>query len=252
ETHVHAARVGLHRRVEEAADVGELLDRGHRAVHLPAREAEERAVEIRVLAAAEVRVESRADLEKRGDATVHLERSPRGLRRTREELEQGRLPRPVRANDAERRARLDREADVAEGLHRLGRRVLPQDRLLERAAPLAAKLVGLRNVIRADRTHLRVMTAEISAPKRSSFSMRMFAASFGSATSSARLVLAARRVRISGFANPASSTISAYRPGGTGRRTPGSRHTSRAPIRSESVFGTTTTSGAPDTSVRRS
>ena len=41
EPHVHAARVGLHRGVEEAADVGELLDRGHRAVHLLAREAEE-------------------------------------------------------------------------------------------------------------------------------------------------------------------------------------------------------------------
>src|SRR2546430_262563 len=232
ETHIHAARVGLHRRIEEAADIGELLDGRHRAVHLLARETEERAIEVCVLAAAKVRVESRADLKKRGDATVHLERSPRGLRRTREELEQGRLPRPVRANDAERRARLDREADVAEGLHHLGRRVLPQDRLLERAAPLAAKLVGLRNVIGADRAHLRAMTAEISAPKRSSFSTRMFAASFGSATSSARLVPAARRVRTSGFANPASSTMSAYRLGGTGRRAPGSCHTSWAPIRS--------------------
>src|SRR5439155_17583983 len=113
ETHVHAARVGLHRRIEEAADVGELLDRRHRAVHLPARETEERAVEVRVLSAAEVRVESGADLKERGYATVHLQRSTAWLRRTREQLEQGRLPRPVRANDAEGRARLDREADVA-------------------------------------------------------------------------------------------------------------------------------------------
>src|SRR5438477_1168528 len=113
ETHIHAARVGLHRGVKETADVGELLDGRHRAVHLPARKPEERAVEIRVLAATEVRVESGADLKKRGDTTVDLERSARRFRRTREQLEQGRLPRAVRANDAEGRARLDREADVA-------------------------------------------------------------------------------------------------------------------------------------------
>src|SRR6266513_2433240 len=209
EAHVHAARVGLHRRVKEAPDVGELLDRGHRAVHLLARKAEERAVEVRVLAAAEVGMESGADLEERGHATVDLERSTGRLRRAREELEQRRLPRSIRADHTERGPRLHREADVAERLHHLGWCVLPQDRLFERAAPLAAELVRLRDVVRADRAHLWAMAAEISAPKRSSFSRRMFAASFGSATSSARLDPAARSTRTSGFANPASSTISA-------------------------------------------
>src|SRR6266513_158333 len=209
EAHVHAARVGLHRRVKEAPDVGELRDRGHRAVHLLARKAEERSVEVRVLAAAEVGVESGADLEERGHATVDLERSTGRLRRAREELEQRRLPRSIRADHTERGPRLHREADVAERLHHLGWCVLPQDRLFERAAPLAAELVRLRDVVCADRAHLWAMAAEISAPKRSSFSRRMFAASFGSATSSARLDPAARSTRTSGFANPASSTISA-------------------------------------------
>src|SRR5439155_8316515 len=44
EAHVHAARVRLHGSVEEAADVGKLLDRGHGPVHLLPREAEERAI----------------------------------------------------------------------------------------------------------------------------------------------------------------------------------------------------------------
>src|SRR5439155_24869891 len=101
------------RRLEGCARRGGPPDRRHRAVHLPAGESEERAVVGPLLSAAEVRGESGADLKERGYATVHLERSAAWLRRTREQLEQGRLPRPVRANDAEGRARLDREADVA-------------------------------------------------------------------------------------------------------------------------------------------
>src|SRR4029077_3608094 len=79
EAHVHAVRIGLHGRVEEAADVGELLDRGHGPVHVLPREPEEGAVEVGVLSTAEIRVESRADLEERGDASVHVERATRGL-----------------------------------------------------------------------------------------------------------------------------------------------------------------------------
>ena len=110
EAHVHAARVRLHGGVEEAADVGELLDRGDGSVHLLSRKTEERAVEVRVLATAEVRVEPRADLEECGDAAVHLERAGRRLRGPREEFEERRFPGPVRADDAERLAGRDRES----------------------------------------------------------------------------------------------------------------------------------------------
>ena len=83
-----------------------------------------------------------------------------GLRRSGEELEQRRLPGAVRADDPEDLARLDREAHVAERLHPLGGRVLPEEGLLQRARALAAELVRLRNVIRADRRagHLRAVT----------------------------------------------------------------------------------------------
>src|SRR5438132_1173170 len=91
EAHVHAARVRLHGSVEEAADVGKLLYRGHGPVHLLPREAEKRAIEIRVFAAAEIGVESGTDLEQRGDPTVHLERPGRRLRSAGEELEEGRF-----------------------------------------------------------------------------------------------------------------------------------------------------------------
>src|SRR2546423_9494070 len=153
EAHVHAARVGLHGRVKEPADVGEALDRRHGRVHLLAREPEEGAVEIGVLATAEIGMESRADLEEGRDATVHLERAGRRLRRSGEELEQRRFPRAVRADDAERFAGRDGKAHVVERLHLLSGRVLAEDGLLERARPLAAEPVALRKAFGADGGH---------------------------------------------------------------------------------------------------
>src|SRR5207253_2502977 len=109
-----------------------------------------------------------ATIWRRADATVHLERSGCGLRRSGEELEQRRLPGAVRADDPEGLARLDREAHVAERLHPLGGRVLTQEGLLQGARALTAKLVRLRNVIRADRRagHLRAVTMKKN-PRRS-------------------------------------------------------------------------------------
>src|SRR3989442_11046945 len=145
EAHVHATRVRLHGGVEETPEVGELLDRRHRAVDRAALQTEERAVQVRVLAAAEVRMEARADLEQRRDPAGHLERARGRLGRPREELEQRGLPRAVRADDAERSARLDREAHVVERLHVFAARVLAVGWLLWRVPALSAKLVGLRN-----------------------------------------------------------------------------------------------------------
>ena len=156
--HVHAARVRLHRGVEEPADVGELLDRRHDPVHLLAREPQERSIQIRVLAPAEVRMEAGTDLEERGHPAVDLERATRRFRGPRQELEECRFPGAVRADHAERLARLDREAHVAQRLDPLRRRVLPQEGLLERARALAAELVRLGDVIRADGGHLRAVT----------------------------------------------------------------------------------------------
>src|SRR5438309_2299811 len=131
QAHVHAARVRLHRRVEEPADVGEALDLGHRRVHLAPRQAEERSVEVRVLAAAEVGMESRADLKERGDPASGSERPRCRLRRAGDELEEGGLPRAVRADDAKGLALADLEAHVVQRLDPLGRRVLPEGPLLQ-------------------------------------------------------------------------------------------------------------------------
>src|SRR4051812_27633592 len=95
-------------------------------------------------------MEAGAELEQRRDAAMHLDRATRRARRAGHQLEQRRLARPVRANDAERLALLDLEGDVLECLDDLRRAVLPEERLLQRAAALAAHAIGLRDVLRAD------------------------------------------------------------------------------------------------------
>ena len=68
EPHVHAARVVLHRRVDEALDLGEGDDLVELARDLRAAHAENRAVQENVLAAGQLRMKPGADFEQRADA----------------------------------------------------------------------------------------------------------------------------------------------------------------------------------------
>ena len=63
EPHVHATRVALDGRVEKTADLAEIDDLVELAPDLGTRHAEDRTVELDVLAAGELGVETRADLE---------------------------------------------------------------------------------------------------------------------------------------------------------------------------------------------
>ena len=68
--HVHAARIALHRRVEEGLDFGELHDAVELGLDLEAPHAEDGAVEEDILAAGQLRVEARADLEQDSPISV--------------------------------------------------------------------------------------------------------------------------------------------------------------------------------------
>ena len=63
EAHEHAARVALHRRVEEPTDLAELDDLVELALDLGSRHPQDGAVELDVLASGELGVEPGADLE---------------------------------------------------------------------------------------------------------------------------------------------------------------------------------------------
>ena len=70
-------RIALHRRVEELLDLGKGDDLVELAPDLGARHAEDRAVEIDVLAAGQFGMEAGADLEQAGDAAPDGDAAPR-------------------------------------------------------------------------------------------------------------------------------------------------------------------------------
>ena len=74
--HVHAGRVGLHRRVDELAQLREVDDLVEAILDLALREPEHDAVDEDVLAAGDLRMKSGAELDQRGDAAVDLHACP--------------------------------------------------------------------------------------------------------------------------------------------------------------------------------
>ena len=67
EAHLHAARIALDRRIEHAIDFGEGDDRVQIAVDVALAEAEDRAVQIDVLAAGQLGMEAGAHFQQAGD-----------------------------------------------------------------------------------------------------------------------------------------------------------------------------------------
>ncbi len=111
---VHAARVPLDRRVDELLDLRERDDLVELALDLGAAHPQDRAVQVDVLAARQLRMESGPDLEQRSDAAVDLGEPARGLRDPRQDLQQRALTGAVAADDADDLPRPDLEAHVVE------------------------------------------------------------------------------------------------------------------------------------------
>src|SRR5665647_1086453 len=88
EAHVHAGRVELDLRVDEALDTGEVDDLVEVPIGLFARQPEDRRVEIDVLPAGQVWVEARAELEQSGQPSPEANRSGRRLEDSADHLEQ--------------------------------------------------------------------------------------------------------------------------------------------------------------------
>ncbi len=153
ETHVHAARVDLHRFVDEVADAGELDDVVDRRRHLTPGEAEHGAVQVDVLATGQVRVEARSELEQGRQPSGGLDRALGGTVDSRHESQQRRLPAAVVSDETEERARRDLEIDVAQHPELVGVASPPdpQDRLLQRAGPVPLEPELLRHAPDGDR-----------------------------------------------------------------------------------------------------
>ena len=98
EAGAHARRVGLDRRVDELADVGELDDarRAARAI-VAVLDAEEGAGQQDVLAAGQLLVEAGAQGQQARDLAVHVDDALGRRDDPGQDLEQGALAGPVRA-----------------------------------------------------------------------------------------------------------------------------------------------------------
>ena len=155
---LHAARVALHGRVDEGADVRELDDLLEAALDLAALHVEDRAVQEDVLAAGELGMEARAHLEQRSDPAAQPRLAPRRRRDPGEDLEQRALAGAVVADHAEGLAALHLEVDVPQRPELLRLRA-PAERLDPLGEPLgeqqvaglvAADLVALAEVVDLD------------------------------------------------------------------------------------------------------
>src|ERR1700693_2439552 len=115
EPHIHAGGKALDRRVEEFVDLGEGDDLVELAFDLGAGHAEDRAVEINILAPRELRVKAGADCEQACNTSAERDPPLRRLGDAGENLQKRALAGTVAADDAQYLAAFDLEADILEG-----------------------------------------------------------------------------------------------------------------------------------------
>ena len=112
EPHVHARGIRAHGHVDESLELRE----GHDLLEVPVDrgplEAEDRPVQVDVLAARELRMETGAELEQRSDPAADLDPPLGRLHDPGDQPEEGRLAGAVPADQADGPARLDRERDA--------------------------------------------------------------------------------------------------------------------------------------------
>src|SRR3981081_377527 len=99
QAHVHAARGTLHRRVDKPFDFGKGDNLVELAIDFSFVHAENRAVEIDVLAAGELGMKAGADFEQRADAPVNLRMAFRRFGYPRKNFQERALPCSVASDD---------------------------------------------------------------------------------------------------------------------------------------------------------
>lgn len=130
----HAGRELLERPVRKVLQLGEVQDFLKRLVHEFARIAQHGAAQISVLLHREIAVKAARELEQRRHGAVPLHPALRRFHDAGDRLEQCGLPRPVRADDAQHIAPLERKGHVLvrpELRHMVIARDLPQHKFFQ-------------------------------------------------------------------------------------------------------------------------
>jgi hypothetical protein len=156
EPHHHAARIGLHRLVDEFADFGEVLDILVALVDLPGAEAQDGSVQIDVVVAGEFGIESGAEFQQGRNAPVDRERTAGRLQNAGHHLQQRALAGAVFADDAEGFAAAYFEADIVQGPEILvALQPVKREQLLQPVARRVIDRVALRDTLKFDGVHVR-------------------------------------------------------------------------------------------------
>src|SRR5215475_6158570 len=96
EPHVHAARVFLDRALDELSDLGKCFNRWHRLIDLRFAEPHDLPVQVNVLPAGKLGIESRSELEQRRNAPACDHASCSRLKNAADDLKEGALATAVR------------------------------------------------------------------------------------------------------------------------------------------------------------
>src|SRR5919106_3487306 len=155
EAHGHPGRVRADRPVDRVLELGEGDDLVEALADVRAAQALDRAVQVNVLATGEVGVEAGAELEQRSDPALGADAARRRLDDPRDDPKQGRLPRAVPADEADRLAARDVHRDVAErpDVGRLAAASLNEE-VLERSRVAGVETKSARDTLDADFTRV--------------------------------------------------------------------------------------------------
>jgi hypothetical protein len=110
----HAGRIGFDRLTDEGPDACEAFDVAEASIDFFPRQAQQRGVEVDIIAAREFGREARPQFQQRRYSTVDLNRPGRGPQNSCNDLKQSTLPRSVSADNAESFAACNRKADLAQ------------------------------------------------------------------------------------------------------------------------------------------
>lgn len=111
----HAARIGLHRLMDEIADFREFRDVGEFMIHCLRGDAQDRGVQIDVIAARKFRIESGAQFEESRHPSADFHAARAGLQDAGADLQQRALAAAILPHQAERLAAAHFESDIAQG-----------------------------------------------------------------------------------------------------------------------------------------
>ncbi len=152
--HHHAAGVGLDRLIDKVADLRKRRDVLVALVDLARREPQDRTVQINVVPPAELRVESGAQLQQRGNPSVDIHSAGSGMQNPGHHLQQCALARSVLSHNAEGLAALHLEADVVERPEILvALQTIQGQQLLEAVARRVVDRVAFRNTLEFNGVH---------------------------------------------------------------------------------------------------